>query len=357
MKRIAVLLIGALVGLAILIVIAPLLLVGALLTLLVAWKRPSAVARVSESSRLVRVPAAARATPMRFASALVAATLVLSAASFAVARPSRAQESPDGGSQVARASVRSMQPSSSPTERATVVPTPRPTPIPTPTPAPTPVFGEQPTGETETGRVVNVVDGDTIDVEIEGSVVRVRYIGMDTPETHNGVEWLGAEASAANSDLVMGQEVVLEKDVSEVDQYDRALRYVWLHEGSAWTLVNLELIRLGFAAVATYPPDVKYIDTLFVAAEREAQQAGIGRWGAPPTPVPTPVPTARPATPVPFAPQPNCEPSYPNNCIPIGAADLDCGEVAWKRFVVLWNVPNPDPHGFDRDADGIGCES
>ena len=60
-----------------------------------------------------------------------------------------------------------------------------------------------------------------------GVEMRVRYIGMDTPEVHSGVEWPGAEAAAANAELVEGREVVLEKDVSETDQYGRALRYVW----------------------------------------------------------------------------------------------------------------------------------
>jgi micrococcal nuclease len=223
-----------------------------------------------------------------------------------------------------------------------------------PTPAPTPVFGREPTGPTQIGQVVNVVDGDTIDVMVDGTKVRVRYIGMDTPETHNGLEWLGPEASAANSHLVMGREVVLEKDVSETDEYGRALRYVWLDDGGTWTLVNLELIKQGFAQITTYPPDVKYVDALYVAAQDAAQAAGLGLWGTPPTPVAT----APPATPVPFAPPPqNCEPSYPGICIPIGSPDLDCGDISWRRFTVLWDVPNPDPHRFDGYQDGIGCES
>jgi hypothetical protein len=48
----------------------------------------------------------------------------------------------------------------------------------------------------------------------------------------------------------------------------------------------------------------------------------------------------------------NCDPSYPDTCIPSPPPDLDCGEISDKRFQV---VP-PDPHGFDRDGDGIGCE-
>ncbi len=143
------------------------------------------------------------------------------------------------------------------------------------------MFGEEPTGPTEIGLVVNVVDGDTIDVLVDGVEMRVRYIGMDTPEVHSGVEWLGPESSAANARLVEGREVVLEKDVSETDQYGRALRHVWLHDGGEWLLVNLELIRLGFAVVTTYPPDVKYVDDLYLSAQEVARNAGLGQWGAP----------------------------------------------------------------------------
>jgi micrococcal nuclease len=204
------------------------------------------------------------------------------------------------------------------------------------------------------GTVVNVVDGDTIDVVVDGVEMRVRYIGMDTPEVHSGVEWLGPEAAAANAELVEGREVVLEKDVSKTDQYGRALRYVWVQNGSGWMLINLELIRLGFAVITTYPPDVKYVDALYIDAQDEAQAAGLGLWGAAPTPAPTPVPAV--VAPVPLVPQTGCEASYPGICIPIGSADLDCGEIQWRRFAVVWNVPNPDPHGFDGDGDGGGCQ-
>ena len=50
---------------------------------------------------------------------------------------------------------------------------------------------------------------------------------------------------------------------------------------------------------------------------------------------------------------PSCDPSYPDVCIPVYPPDLDCGEISYKNFKVL----QPDPHGFDGDQDGIGCES
>jgi micrococcal nuclease len=143
-----------------------------------------------------------------------------------------------------------------------------------------------PTGKTTKAKVVRIVDGDTIVVAYGGKQYKVRYIGMDTPETvdpNSPVEWMGPQASAANSKLVAGKDVVLEKDVSEVDQYGRLLRYVWLKPAGKWLLVNLELVRRGFASVATFPPDVKYVD-VYRAAERVARAAGVGLWG--PTPQP-----------------------------------------------------------------------
>lgn len=138
----------------------------------------------------------------------------------------------------------------------------------------------RPTGPTEPAQVVRIIDGDTIVVRLAGRDVHLRYIGMDTPETvepGSPVEWMGPEASAANARLVEGRTVVLEKDVSETDRYGRLLRYVWLVDGDRWTLVDLELVRRGFAQVETDPPDVKYAD-LFVAAERGARAAALGLW-------------------------------------------------------------------------------
>ena len=76
-----------------------------------------------------------------------------------------------------------------------------------------------------------MIDGDTIEVDMNGSQYTVRYIGMDTPETVHptrGVEPYGHEASKRNRELVEGKTVYLEKDISETDRYGRLLRYVYL---------------------------------------------------------------------------------------------------------------------------------
>lgn len=134
------------------------------------------------------------------------------------------------------------------------------------------------------GTVVRVVDGDTIVVDRGNGHERLRYIGIDTPETvkpDTPVAWMGPEATAANEVLVEGREIVLERDVSEVDQYGRLLRYVWLESDAGWLMVNEELLRRGVAQVTTYPPDVAYVDR-FLAAQRAAREAGVGLWGSPP---------------------------------------------------------------------------
>jgi micrococcal nuclease len=249
-----------------------------------------------------------------------------------------------------------------PTAPATPVPTPRPTLVPTspptpphaPEPTPTPKPGSVPTGPIQTATVVRVVDGDTIVVRTDGRQRRLRYIGVDTPETvdpRQQVEWMAREASAANRALVAGRQVVLEKDVSETDRFGRLLRYVWLRDSRRWTLVNLELVRRGFAHVATYPPDIKYVD-LFRAAEAEARNARRGLWAS--RAAATQRTTSR-GTPRPTQERTSgraCDPSDPRVCIPPPPPDLDCPQISYRRFAVIGS----DPHRFDGDNDGIGCE-
>lgn len=121
--------------------------------------------------------------------------------------------------------------------------------------------------------VVRVIDGDTI--ELEGGQ-RVRYIGIDTPETvdpRNPVECFGREAASENRRLVEGKLVSLAKDVSETDRFGRLLRYVYIDE----VMVNETLVRNGFAYAVTYPPDVKYQEQL-QKAEQEAKENNQGLW-------------------------------------------------------------------------------
>ncbi len=120
----------------------------------------------------------------------------------------------------------------------------------------------------EEGRVVSVIDGDTIDVLIDGVRYRVRYIGINTPERD---EVCYDEATDANAALVRGQTVTLVPDVSDVDRYDRLLRYVYLNG----MFVNEALVRDGYAEAVEYPPDTSNA-ALFNRLEREAREADRG---------------------------------------------------------------------------------
>jgi micrococcal nuclease len=128
------------------------------------------------------------------------------------------------------------------------------------------------------GRVVRVVDGDTIGVLVAGRREKVRYIGVDTPETHHPtkpVQCFGRAAAAFNARLVGGERVRLVRDVEERDRFGRLLAYVYrVRDG---LFVNAELARLGYARTLTIAPDVRYA-ARFAALAREARVAGRGVW-------------------------------------------------------------------------------
>jgi micrococcal nuclease len=134
-------------------------------------------------------------------------------------------------------------------------------------------------GPSFTATVVKVVDGDTIHVRLAGRTEKVRYIGMNTPETHHptkGEQPGGREAAAVNRHLVQGRTVRLELDVRERDRYGRLLAYVYVGD----TMVNAELLRLGYAQVMTIPPNVAH-QSRFVKLQREAREARRGLWARP----------------------------------------------------------------------------
>ncbi len=130
------------------------------------------------------------------------------------------------------------------------------------------------TGTGENYLVKRVIDGDTIELE---NGERVRYIGIDTPETvdpRKPVQCFGKEAARANRELVEGKLVRLEKDFSDKDKYGRLLRYIYQED----KFINLELVKNGYAYVYTYPPDVKK-SKLFLEAQKKSREARLGLWG------------------------------------------------------------------------------
>jgi micrococcal nuclease len=144
------------------------------------------------------------------------------------------------------------------------------------------------TGGVEANATVErVVDGDTVDVRVDGREERVRLIGIDTPEIaheSDGVrpaqpgECFGTEAQAFTAALLpLGTPVRLERDVVGRDDYGRVLAYVY--RAGDGVFVNYEVLRQGYAQPLTIPPNVAHSER-FVDAAREAEAAEAGLWAA-----------------------------------------------------------------------------
>ena len=211
-------------------------------------------------------------------------------------------------------------------------------------------------GPGASARVSRVIDGDTIDLS---SGARVRLLQIDTPEPGTGECYSRAAGRELRRMLPVGAPVVLEADprLDHVDAYGRLLRYV--RRGGV--NVNVELVRRGAATVWFYRGERgRYADRL-LSAGRSARSAGRGVWGACPGAVWNPLGPAttgpgsggRAGTTPGRGIAGSCDPSYPTVCIPQPPPDLDCGDIPHKRF----RVRPPDPHGFDGEGDGLGCES
>ena len=126
--------------------------------------------------------------------------------------------------------------------------------------------------------VVRAVDGDTIEVRLDGRREDVRYIGVDTPETVKPgapVQCFGPSAHRFNARLVARRRVRLVFGVERRDVYGRLLAYV--HLGRRF--VNAELVRRGLARTLTIPPNDRYAER-FRRLELDAARRGRGLWGA-----------------------------------------------------------------------------
>lgn len=212
----------------------------------------------------------------------------------------------------------------------------------------------RPTPALERARVARVVDGDTILLE-DG--LRVRLVQVDTPEVGTGECYSRAAARTLRTMLPSGTPVTLAADprLDRVDRYHRLLRYVF-RDGRN---LNLELVRRGAATVWFYDHARGRYATQLLAAASEARKAHLGLWGACPRAVWDPFAAASTgpgsvsrSSPRPVAAAGRCDPSYPTVCIPPPPPDLDCRDVPYRDFPVR----APDPHHFDGEGDGRGCE-
>lgn len=180
-----------------------------------------------------------------------------------------------------------------------------------------------------TGSVTRVIDGDTIEVDYQS----VRFSLASTPEPS---EYQGPEAKAYIASICpVGSEVLVDEDDGQTEgSYGRIVAVIYCNGMN----LNEAILDSGYGYLSSsfcYKSEFEY--------EPWAQRHGCG--------VDTSSSYSKPQTSVETAP--SCDPSYPDFCIPPPPPDLDCKDIPTKNFTVL----QPDPHRFDGDKDGIGCES
>jgi micrococcal nuclease len=203
------------------------------------------------------------------------------------------------------------------------------------------------------GKVTRVVDGDTIHVRVGKKTEKVRLLGIDAPE--RGVCY-SDQAAAQLRRFVMNKMVRLQGDRTQAkrDRFKRLLAYVHLPSGKD---VEVQLLRGGFVTVYVYNNRPFARLAQYQAAEDYAAAGVAGGWASCQTTNTATTSTTTTATTVlplvPPVPTSNCDPSYPTVCIAPPPPDLDCKDVPYKNFRVL----QPDPHRFDGNRDGFGCES
>lgn len=127
--------------------------------------------------------------------------------------------------------------------------------------------------------VTKVIDGDTFWVDNGTESFKVRFIGIDAPETRNS-RWkkkgyYAFESKEYVRSKTEHQWVRLEFDVQTMDRYKRKLAYIYLEDG---TFLNASLVEQGYAVVDTYPPNVKYVEQ-FIDLQKQARNAKQGLWG------------------------------------------------------------------------------
>jgi len=174
--------------------------------------------------------------------------------------------------------------------------------------------------------VTRIVDGDTIYTD----TLKIRLSLTNTPE----INQIGSSQATQFTEMLcpVGSSILIDQDdLQPVDEYGRVLAKVYCGN----RILNSELLYNGYANILT-----QYCSTSEFSGEAWAQEYGCG---------PTEI---QPSTPSAQTEENNCDPSYPDTCIPSSPPDLDCGDIPFSNFKVL----PPDPHRFDGDKDGIGCE-
>lgn len=128
---------------------------------------------------------------------------------------------------------------------------------------------------TMTGKVVDVIDGQTIVVDIDGELITVRYLGIEAPT--DGACYTN-ESTLINAGLVEGQTVTLERQNVDTNARGVWVRDVWVTDANGnQILVSQALVSQGAANVKVSEPNSRYAGWL-TSTEQEAQGTGTGLW-------------------------------------------------------------------------------
>lgn len=141
-------------------------------------------------------------------------------------------------------------------------------------------------------KIISIIDGDTIEVDLNGKSEKVRFIGVDTPETkhpNKPIQPYGKEASDFTTQELTGKTVYLEMDTTQRDNYGRLLAYIWLEQPMSNDdkeirnkMFNAKLLLNGYAQILTIPPNIKYVDN-FTKYQTESRNSKLGLWKIPVT--------------------------------------------------------------------------
>jgi len=244
-----------------------------------------------------------------------------------------------------------------PTKRVSS-PTSIPTKVPTILPTSKPYL-ETEMDKKKMFKVISIIDGDTIDVSVRGKTERVRLLSVDSPETKDPrkpVQCFGAEATKKLQSMISGKFVKLTSDRTQGDRdkYKRLLRYV--HDGNIF--INAEMVKQGYAfSYKEYP--TKYL-TEFNSYEKLARENSLGLWSACNAVSPTKSVTI--TVPTNTNTQKNFVPQVKQQAAPLvytSGGDKDCSDFSThSQAQAFFNAAGAgDPHGLDRDADGLACET
>jgi micrococcal nuclease len=184
------------------------------------------------------------------------------------------------------------------------------------------------------GVVTKVIDGDTLDVKAkDGKTIAIRLTLVDAPETN---EPGYTQAKNFVSQNCLNKEAVVDPDNNQDPSFSRLVAVVYCEDIN----INEAVIVNGFATIYRSFCDVsEFANTVW------AQKSGCGNNdNSNKNVAPSKDDESEPS---------ECDVSYPNVCIYSPPPDLDCGEIEHRNFIVL----SADPHGFDGDGDGIGCDS